>query len=281
MKIALTLVASLALVACSAGNADPGNTTTGGGATTAAVTTTTTSSTGTGSAGSTGVGTTSGSSSSGGTTGQVFSGACKSNAWTCAQGTAMAGAVYPGAAPANCGAGLGQTFPDVELFGGGVLNFAKTQTKDDMSLFSSDPIWMHDLFCSGFRYTLVDISGVWCYWCNVEAGEIPNKAYHPSSLYQAWLDKGGTVFSILVQGDTSTSATESDMSAWIDKYQTPYPLALDTYQTMVQFGDVSGWPLNFVVDLGNMQVAAAWSGDNTADYVNYCQILGVTDCPTK
>jgi hypothetical protein len=193
----------------------------------------------------------------------------------------MAGAVYPGAAPADCGASPGQTFPDVELSGGGILNFATTETKDDVGAFSTNSISMHDLFCSGFKYVFIDVSARWCPHCKTEAQEIPGwtgSAYKTNSLYQTWLNAGGTVFSVLVQSNDSTSATESDLTYWINFYNTPYPMSLDTYQTMASFIGLAGWPENMIVDLSNMQVKVTVGGDDPTFYQTYCTILNTT-CP--
>ena len=191
----------------------------------------------------------------------------------------MAGAVYPGAFASDCGASPGQTFPDVELAGGGILNFATTQTKDDMNNFTSGTVHMHDLFCSGFHYVFVDVSAVWCVHCNDEAAQIPNTSYHPGSLYQSWISAGGTVFSVLVQGTGSASANQTDLGNWINMYSTPYPMALDTYQEMVQFIGLAGWPENMIVDLTNMQVKVTVGGDDPNFYQTYCTILGIANCP--
>jgi hypothetical protein len=196
----------------------------------------------------------------------------------------MAGAVYPGAAASNCGASPGQIFPDVELVGGGIMNFSTTETMDDTSAFNGNSVFMHDLFCSGFKYVFIDVSARWCIHCKDEAAQIPgwaNNAYKSDSLYQTWLNAGGTVFSVLVQSNDSSSATQADLTYWVDYYHTPYPMSLDTYQTMVGFIGVAGWPENMIVDLSDMSVKVTVGGNVPTFYQTYCNILGITNCPTQ
>ena len=90
-----------------------------------------------------------------------------------------------------------------------------------------------------------------------------------------------TVFSVLVQSNDSTSAVESDLTYWVNYYHTPYPMSLDTYQAMVPFIGLAGWPENLIVDLSNMQVKVTVGGDDPTFYQTYCSILGITNCPAN
>jgi hypothetical protein len=185
-------------------------------------------------------------------------------------------------APADCGASPNQYLPDVELVGGGILNFSTTETLDDVSAFNGNSVYMHDLFCSGFRYVFIDVSARWCSHCKQEAADIPGwtgSAYRADSLYQTWLNAGGTVLSVLVEGIDSNSATQSDLTYWIDHYHTPYPMSLDTYQTMAAFIGLAGWPENLIVDLSDMKVLTTVGGDVPTFYQTYCTVLGVASCP--
>jgi hypothetical protein len=205
-----------------------------------------------------------------------FTGPCASNAYQCPLGTKMAGSWYPGADPANCGSAVGQTLSDSLLVmnGGGVLNFSTTQTTDNMNDFSSAPVHLHDLFCSGFKYAFIDISAVWCPHCQDEATQIP------ASYYQLWLNAGGTVFSVLVQDATgAAAATKSDLSNWISTYNTPYPICLDSEQSSPTYFGLTGWPDNTIVDLSKMQVLYTGGGADPNYYQTYCTVLGVTNCP--
>jgi hypothetical protein len=205
-----------------------------------------------------------------------FMGPCASNSYQCPLGTKNAGAWYPGADPANCGSQPGQTLSDSMLVmnGGGVLNFSTTQTVDNMNDFRSGPVYLHDLFCSGFKYGFIDISAVWCPHCQDEATQIPE------SYYGLWLAAGGTVFSVLVQDVTGmAAATKSDLSNWITTYNTPYPICLDTSQSSPGYFGLTGWPDNTIVDLSNMQVLYTGGGADPNYYQTYCYVLGVTNCP--
>jgi hypothetical protein len=205
----------------------------------------------------------------------TFTGPCASNVYQCPLGSPNAGKFYPGADPSTCGSNPGQTLSDLNLTleGGGVMNFATTSTADSMNNFSSAPVHMHDLFCSGFKYAFIDVSAVWCPHCQDEAAQIPGL------YYQSWLDAKGLVFSILVQSNTSASATRNDLANWIGTYNTPYPIVLDTAQASVTYFGLTGWPDNTIVDLSNMQVLYTGGGADPQYYQTYCTVLGITNCP--
>jgi hypothetical protein len=204
-----------------------------------------------------------------------FNGPCASNAYQCPLGSPLAGQFYPGADPSNCGSNPGQTLSDLNLTlnGGGVMNFATTQTTDSMNNFISAPVYLHDLFCSGFKYAFIDVSAVWCPHCQDEATQIP------SLYYQSWLNAKGLVFSILVQGQTSASATKDDLTGWINTFNIPYPIALDVDQASPAYFGLTGWPDNTIVDLSNMQVLYTGGGADPSYYATYCTVLGITNCP--
>ncbi len=277
MKTALALISSLALVACSAAPDQTSATTTSGGATTG----------GTGASATTSGGSqgTTGASSAGSTTtgGIVYTGECASNMYVCPQGSAKAGQYYPGASPANCGSSPGQTFANITLQGGGILNLSTSETEDSASNFSSTPISMLDLYCSGFNYVFVDVSAVWCPHCQTEASQIPGwtgSAYSSASLYQTWMNAGGTVLSLLVQSNNPADpATPTDLTTWVSTYHTPYPMSLDTGSDMPNYTGLTGWPENLILNLSNMQVVDAVSGDQPDFYQEYCGILHITNCP--
>ena len=206
----------------------------------------------------------------------TFVGPCASDAYQCPLGSPMAGDWYPGADPLNCGSFPGQTLSDTVLVmnGGGVLNYATTQTTDSINDFTSSAVHMHDLFCSGFKYAFIDISAVWCPHCQDEATQIPEL------YYQKWLNAGGMVFSVLVQDVTgNAAATKDDLSNWITTYSTPYPICLDTDQQSPVYFGLTGWPDNTIVDLSTMKVVYTGGGADPEYYQTYCAVLGVTDCP--
>ena len=161
---------------------------------------------------------------------------------------------------------------DLNLQGGGVLNFATTSTPDNINNFSTAPTYLHDLFCSGFNYALIDISSVWCGSCQDEAAHLP-------SLYQSWLNAGGIVFSILVQSDNpAVVASEQDLATWISTYSTPYPMVLDGTQDSVRYFTGSGYPFNLIIDLSSMKVLYPGQGNDPVYFQTFCEVLGVTDC---
>jgi hypothetical protein len=85
---------------------------------------------------------------------------------------------------------------------------------------------------------------------------------------------------VLVQSNDSSSATQADLTYWIDYYHTPYPMSLDQYQTMAGFIGLAGWPENMIVDLSDMSVKVTVGGDVPTFYQTYCNILGISSCPS-
>ncbi|MHB1845687.1 MAG: TlpA family protein disulfide reductase [Deltaproteobacteria bacterium] len=205
------------------------------------------------SAGSTGGGTTGGAGSTGGDAGTTATYACPSG-----------GPSYP-AAPYETN--RGGTFPDFFL-GGGYWNPSTTPTPDIPNFQPTSLMAFHQLYCSGFKYALVDISAVWCPHCNTEAQELPTQ-WVPK-----WLPKGGIVYSVLEEGATpNVPATMADLQSWISQYQTNYPMALDPQENLVTGLSLQAWPANIILDLKTMKVVDAVFGATDQFFTEFDQTL--------
>jgi hypothetical protein len=207
------------------------------------------------------------SSSSGGSSGIANS--CTPATFACAGAQGL----YPGC---PYGTSRGGVFPDFGL-GEGYWNPATTPT-NDLNLTADQTMAFHQLYCSGFKYAFIDISAVWCPHCNDEAAAFPgwnatSKTYEWNPATQTgwavkWLPLGGIIFSLLEQGENPANpATPADLTAWVQKYNINYPMAIDPQENVVTGVGLQGWPANIILDLSNMKVVDAVFG-NVPQFLN-------------
>lgn len=165
----------------------------------------------------------------------------------------------------------GGIFPDFFL-GPGYWNPSTTPTPDIPTFSVTQTMAFHQLYCSGFRYALVDISAIWCPHCNAEALELP------STYVPGWLKKGGIVFSILEEGNTpNVPATIDDLNFWVNEYSINYPMAIDPQETLVSGVTLQGWPANIILDLKTMSVVDAVFGATDSFLTEFDQTLNAAN----
>jgi len=206
---------------------------------------------------------------------------------------------YPAPAKGEVyGIGVGNTFPNLALEGGALLNLSPTAALDCLpkdSCTTTSPNFVssftyQDLYFAGkpagssntdtaglsitgqgFRYAFVDISGAWCIHCKQEAGTLPD------TYVADWLAEGGIVFSILVQdAQDANPATQSTLFSWVKTYQTNYPISIDTQENMLTTANIQAWPGNVIVRLHDMQVIESVLGAGDSFYQDFAKHL--TDC---
>ena len=196
------------------------------------------------------------------------------------------GGAYP--APPY-GTGVGETLPDF-LLGQGYWNPSAVPTFDvpasNPQGFANPALAFHMLYCSGFRYALVDVAAVWNPRSNDEAKQLPGwtgSAYQyspdagagsPTGWVVRWLPMGGIVLSVLEQGaDPNFAATPADLTAWIQRYAINYPMAIDPQEALPSALGLQAWPANVIVDLSNMRVVQAVFGDYPQFFSTFDSIL--------
>jgi len=175
----------------------------------------------------------------------------------------------------NCDAGSctypmevdgGNLFPDVAL-GDGWINF--TGAVDADAGMGAEPDALLQLHCSGERYALIDVSGVWCIHSQEFALDVPVE-------YEAgWLAQGGLVLTVLEgNGSDSAPATDADLTSWATTYQTNYSLVNDPEENLeVALAPIMAWPAQYIVRLSDMQIVEAVLGAGDAFYEDYTQRL--------
>ncbi len=206
-------------------------------------------------------------------------------------------------APEVTGIGIGNTFPNVALNGGALLNLSPTAVLDctpkDACTTSSpnftSTFTYQDLYFAGkpagqvntdvdgqnitgqgFRYAFIDISGAWCIHCQQEAKDLPGTIAINGAGYVAdWLKEGGIVFSILVQqAEGAGPASQATLFSWVKQYQTNYSISIDTQENMLSTGDIKAWPGNVIVRLSDMQVIESVLGAGDSFYQDFSKHLG-------
>jgi hypothetical protein len=193
------------------------------------------------------------------------------------------------------GIGIGNTFPNISLSGGALLNFSTTETLDcpgkDVCTTSSPTFVQSTSFADlynagkpaplgqGFRYAFIDISGAWCIHCQGEAEQLPgtvDPALNGPGYVKDWLAEGGIVFSILVQNaDESGPATAKNLFSWVSQYQINYPMSVDAQQNMVTSTGIKAWPGNVIIRLSDMTVVQSMLGATSEFYSVFSKQLTV------
>ncbi len=219
-------------------------------------------------------GTTSGS-TDGGTNGSTSGG--QPAPYACPGNPAL---TYPGDSE-TWGVTRSSVFPDYFL-GGGYWNPSTTPVADT-TLSPETVMAFHLLYCSGFKYALLDVSTVWCPNCRNEAADLPGwtgSGYAWNGKDQGWIVKwlpmGGIVFSVLEESqDPTKPATLDDLNSWIAQYHTNYPMAIDPQQNLISgLGLTSGgFPANLIIDLSDMKVVNAVFGNDPTFYTDFDAIL--------
>lgn len=174
------------------------------------------------------------------------------------------GPTYPSA---PYGTSTGGTFPDFFL-GPGYWNPSKTPTPDVPTFQPTQLMAFHQLYCSGFKFALIDISAVWCPHCNTEAQELPTQ------WVPRWLPKGGVVYSVLEEGATpNVPATMDDLTHWVTQYNINYPMAIDPQENLVTGLSLQAWPANIILNLQTMTVVDAVFGATDQFFNTFDQTL--------
>jgi hypothetical protein len=222
-------------------------------------------------AGSTTAGTTAGSTNGGTTGGQSTAGTptptpC-TGGFVCPAFSAVFGSQVTKPYPTNsCGGPFlnsGETVADVTLGLG-----CEQLTGGNPRFCELKPVDFNFLYCSGYKYALLDISASWCGACQQEASALP-------SMTAGWRAKGGIVFSVLAEGQVQGSAsTKADLVAWWDQFGTNYPMAIDPSHQLYPAFPGNGLPMNAIIDLSTMKVVYTESGYGN-EFAKMDQLLGM------
>ena len=124
--------------------------------------------------------------------------------------------------------------------------FRRYEMKDQFG----DDFDLYDLF-NADKPVIVDVSGVWCYWCHQVAIWLDHGETDTPGIYDEFnplrdaLDNGDIYWVTVVSEGPSpgTPATRQDVNQWFEDYPNPNIIVLhDKTQDIVDYMEISGWP---------------------------------------
>ncbi|MFI5302525.1 MAG: TlpA disulfide reductase family protein [Polyangiales bacterium] len=152
-------------------------------------------------------------------------------------------AAYP---PGLCGYNPGQTIADLVFQGKTGGTSATTQT-----VKLSD--WYDPKATAPNKLLLLDVSGLWCQACKSEAAAM-------SQLESDYASKGVFFVTVVAENDSNQPASATDVDAWITSYSLTSLVVNDPTLTTEQYFDRSQMPLNMIIELRTMTIAAKLVG---------------------
>lgn len=128
---------------------------------------------------------------------------------------------------------------------------------------------IYDLAMQG-KPVVVDVSGVWCYWCNQLAalieGDASDLAGYGFDDIGAVIDSGKLIYVTVLDAGDGSAATEIDQKAtnkWAKKYANDnIPVLQDVDQELMAWLKGAGYPTLFMVD-ENMEITVYDKSDYT------------------
>ena len=95
---------------------------------------------------------------------------------------------------------------------------------------------------------LLDLSTVWCYWCNIAAMDEPKLAKEYSRRGYIWI-------TVLIQNKNGDRPSRAELESWVKKYDITSPV-LSGDESILDFEDdgndvgyrLGGWPTFIVID---------------------------------
>jgi hypothetical protein len=109
----------------------------------------------------------------------------------------------------------------------------------------------------GTELVLVNTAALWCSVCQVEYRDLPRR-------YQELAPRGLVILGTLFQDERADPADLSDLAAWVETFDVPFPMALDPSYQMGAYASAETAPLNLVIDARNMRILRKYIGDQSA-----------------
>jgi hypothetical protein len=112
---------------------------------------------------------------------------------------------------------------------------------------------------AGDRYELllVNSAALWCMACQVEHEELPAR-------YDEFGPRGLVILSALFQDREGEPANVSDLTLWVETFETPFPMALDPDYQLGAYASAASAPLNLLLDARTMRIIEKFTGDQSA-----------------
>jgi hypothetical protein len=112
---------------------------------------------------------------------------------------------------------------------------------------------------TGERYELllVNSAALWCMACQVEHEDLPAR-------YAEFGPRGLVILSALFQDREGEPAGVSDLTLWVETFETPFPMALDPDYQLGLYASAASAPLNLLLDARTMRIIEKFTGDQSA-----------------
>jgi hypothetical protein len=119
-----------------------------------------------------------------------------------------------------------------------------------------DTVDIYDFAHQG-KYVVLDLSGMWCYWCNELAAWLDGQGSDFDSMLGAsyqdipeWITEGKFYYVTAIDGNRrGGAASEATVDAWYGEYPNEaIPVLLDRDQQLMTWGAVVGYPTLILMD---------------------------------
>jgi hypothetical protein len=108
-----------------------------------------------------------------------------------------------------------------------------------------------------FELLLVNSAALWCQACLSEHEDLP-------AHYREFSPRGLVILSALFQDHDGEPAGVSDLTLWVETFETPFPMALDPDYQLGAYAPAASAPLNLLLDARNMRILEKFTGDQSA-----------------
>jgi hypothetical protein len=249
MRSLLTFGAFAALVlACSSGSGGGGNgngSSSGGGSGSSG-----------GSSGSSG-GSSGSSGGSSGSSGGSGSSSGSSGSSGGSSGSGGEGGAYPSG---PYGVAVGDVIPNMQWIGYEDDQASEVATMEPYAAYT-----LLDAYNSGKHYAMINLAETDCPGCQKSAGELENGSTDPTAPdAKTIVGMGGVVIEVLETTGFTTQASQTDLEAWVNKYELPCTTVKDPDGTgTVTLNTLGHREQAYIVDLTTMKILQVIEGDET------------------
>jgi hypothetical protein len=104
---------------------------------------------------------------------------------------------------------------------------------------------------------LVNTAALWCSVCQVEHRDLPRR-------YEELAPRGLVIIGALFQDESADPADLSDLAAWVETFDVPFPMVLDPSYQMGAYASAETAPLNLLLDARSMRILRKYVGDQSS-----------------
>jgi len=109
-----------------------------------------------------------------------------------------------------------------------------------------------------YEILLVNTAAIWCAVCKTEHRSLPDH-------YTELAPHGLAILSALFQDASRQPATVADLKTWVETFEPPFPMVLDSDYQLGTYAAADTAPLNLVIDARTMKIMQRFTGDQSQD----------------